>query len=141
MFRGEPSMLFTKLEKVFFLRDRDPFPSSEFLLELGVASWICGSAVSIRGCKAEKLADCLSVCTPRGSGLVKWDCSVGGRRMAEADGVDVSWSAEEVVSSRTFSIPRASNGAPINSSELRLVKDKRPAREGREEWKAGWANS
>lgn len=35
-------------------------------------------------------------------------------------------------SSRALSIPRASNGAPINSSELRFVNDKRPAYGGRD---------
>lgn len=53
-------MLFTKLEKPLFFLVLVVLPSSEFLFELGAASWIWGSAVSIRGFKAVWLADCLS---------------------------------------------------------------------------------
>lgn len=122
-------MLFTKLEKLLFLLLPVllvPLASSENLFWFCTrsSSKRCG-AVSMRGFKAVWLEDCLNVWTPRSSGLVWEECGAGGRRIEFCcDG--------DIVSSNALSMPRASNGAPINSSELRSLSERRPGSPGRD---------
>lgn len=126
--RGEPSMLLTKLEKLLFLlrpppNGREPTPpppSSDKRFGFAGRSlsvFLCTN-VSIRFCRAVKLADCLN---PRESGLVA-DRRFGG-----------FWGTVSVVfSCNELSMPRLSNGGPINSSELCSVREKRPEWGGRD---------
>jgi hypothetical protein len=83
-----------------------------------------GTVVSIRAFKDVKLADCLNAWLPRESGLVWDECIGGGRRKADG-GCDCWEGVGEADSSKAWSMPRASNGAPASSSELRSFSDRR----------------
>ena len=71
MFRGLPSMLFTKLENpLFFLAERDGFPlllSSEYLFGLVVPLSERGGVTSIM---LSFVVEARKRCNPLGSGLV-----------------------------------------------------------------------